>query len=164
MKNKKNRVRTWLCGGLLAAAVTAGFLTGCNSSVSENPAAVETHDTESTVGTERQNETQKAEEMTVLGEGTQVFSFSVIDAKGEESWFEIHTDAETVGEALTENGLLEGEDGPYGIYVKTVNGITADYDKDKVYWAFYVNDEYAMSGVDQTKITEGDIYSFRIEK
>lgn len=164
MKNKKNRVRTWLFGGLLAAAVTAAFLTACNNSAGENPAAVENYDTESTAGTERQNETQKMEKMTVLGEGAQVFSFSVIDAEGTENWFEIHTDAETVGEALTENGLLEGEDGPYGLYVKTVNGITADYDKDKVYWAFYVNDEYAMSGVDQTKITEGDIYSFRIEK
>lgn len=164
MKNKKRRVRTWICGGLLTAAVTAAFLTGCNSSAGENPAAVENHDTEITAGTERQNETQKMEKMTVFGEGAQVFAFSVVDAEGEENWFEIHTDAKTVGEALTENGLLEGEDGPYGLYVKTVNGITADYDKDKVYWAFYVNDEYAMSGVDQTEITEGDIYSFRIEK
>lgn len=164
MKNKKNRVRTWLCGCLLAAAVAAAFLTGCNNSERENLAAAENRDTESAAETEQQNETQKADEMTVLGEGALAFTFSVIDADGAETWFEIHTDAETVGEALTENELLEGEDGPYGLYVKTVNGITADYDKDKVYWAFYVNDEYAMSGVDQTKIAEGDIYSFQIEK
>ncbi len=47
---------------------------------------------------------------------------------------------------------------------ETVNGITADYDKDGVYWAFYVNDEYAQSGVDSTTITEGAAYAFKVEK
>ena len=49
-------------------------------------------------------------------------------------------------------------------YVKTVNGITADYDADGVYWAFYVNGEYAVSGVDSTPIAEGESYSFKVEK
>ena len=47
--------------------------------------------------------------------------------------------------------------------MKTVNGITADYDTDGVYWAFYVNDEYATSGVDVTEITEGDSYALKVE-
>ena len=58
----------------------------------------------------------------------------------------------------------EGGPGAYGLYVKTVNGIKADYDKDKAYWAFYVNDSYAMSGVDSTEIKEGEVYSFKVEK
>ena len=49
-------------------------------------------------------------------------------------------------------------------FVKTVNGITADYDTDKVYWAFYVNGTYATSGVDTTPVKEGDKYSFKVEK
>ena len=61
-------------------------------------------------------------------------------------------------------GIIEGEDGPYGLYVKTVNGITLDYDKDGLYWAFYENDEYALTGVDLTKITEGQTYAFRPQK
>ena len=48
--------------------------------------------------------------------------------------------------------------------MKTVNGITADYDADGVYWAFYINGEYAQTGVDTTPIVEGEEYSFRIEK
>lgn len=72
--------------------------------------------------------------------------------------FTLHTDAETVGAALFENGLIEGEDGPYGLYVKVVNGITADYDIDQSYWSFYINGGYAMSGVDTTEITEGNVY------
>lgn len=97
-------------------------------------------------------------------EGEKTFAFTVVDLEGKSENFEITTDKSTVGDALLEEGLIEGEDGAYGLYVKTVNGITLDYDKDGAYWAFYVNDEYAMSGVDTTEITEGDSYAFKAEK
>lgn len=100
----------------------------------------------------------------VLGEGETKFAFTVTDQDGNDTVFEIHTDRETVGEALLDAGLIEGEEGEYGLYVKTVNGITADYDKDGVYWAFYVDGEYAQSGVDSTMITEGASYAFKVEK
>lgn len=102
-------------------------------------------------------------EIQVLGEGNTVFSFQVVDKDGKQTNYEIHTDKTIVGEALLELGLIEGEDSEYGLYVKTVNGVTADYDKDGVYWAFYVNDEYAQTGVDSTEITEGDSYTFKVE-
>lgn len=47
---------------------------------------------------------------------------------------------------------------------KTFNGMTADYDKDGVYWVFYIDGEYAMTGVDATNITDGAQYAFRMEK
>lgn len=100
----------------------------------------------------------------VLGTGGVQFPFTVTDQEGEETEFEIHTDKETVGEALLEVGMIDGDEGEYGLYVKTVNGITADYDADGVYWAFYINGEYAQTGVDTTPVTEGEEYSFRIEK
>ena len=75
----------------------------------------------------------------------------------------IKTDKETVGEALLENGLIAGEDGQYGLYVKTVNGITLDYDKDGKYWAFYEENTYANQGVDSTPIKEGGVYTFKPE-
>ena len=78
--------------------------------------------------------------------------------------FTIHTDKDTVGEALFEHNLIDGDDGAYGLYVKVVNGITADYDVDKTYWAFYVNGAYAVSGVDTTDIVSGATYSFKVEK
>ena len=59
--------------------------------------------------------------------------------------------------------MLSGDEGPYGLYVKTVNGITVDYDKDGKYWAFYVNGEYATSGVDTTEIADGVSYGFKAE-
>ena len=98
-----------------------------------------------------------------LGEGKTQFLFYVTDADGKESAFKINTDKTVVGEALLELGLIEGEEGDYGLYVKTVNGITVDYDKDGKYWAFYVNGQYASAGVDQTEINPQDTYSFKVE-
>ena len=91
------------------------------------------------------------------------FTFVVVDTTGKETSFEISSDKATVGEALLDEGLIAGEDGQYGLYVKTVNGITLDYDTDGKYWAFYVNSEYGMTGVDATEIVAGATYSFKAE-
>ena len=107
--------------------------------------------------------TSAPEESTVIGTGETSFVFNVVDTEGKETSFEVHTDKETVGEALTDCELIAGENGPYGLYVKTVNGVTLDYDKDGKYWAFYIGDELAPTGVDSTIITEGSVYSFKAE-
>ena len=78
--------------------------------------------------------------------------------------FTIHTDADTLGAALLEHELIAGEDGQYGIYVKTVNGILADYDVNKSYWGFYQNGEYLMSGVDTTAIVGGEHFEIVYSK
>lgn len=72
--------------------------------------------------------------------------------------FTINTDKDTLGEALTEHKLVSGEEGEYGMYVKVVNGIEADYDKTKSYWAFNKNGESLMTGIDAEKISNGDSY------
>lgn len=92
---------------------------------------------------------------TELGEGTKTVQ---VEVKVEDNsvTFTIHTDAEMLGDALVAHGLLSGEQGDYGLYVKVVNGITADYDVDKSYWAFYQNGEYLMTGVDSTPISGGE--------
>lgn len=110
-----------------------------------------------------QEENEGQPEGNVLGKGAKQFDFVVVDKDGNRTEFEIHTDKETVGEALLDLGLIAGDTGDYGLYVKTVNGITVDYDTDGKYWAFYVNDEYATSGVDFTAIAEGEVYSFKVE-
>ncbi len=120
-------------------------------------------DNENTNATENPVVSTASGEVTVLGEGSKTFALTVSDFDGKETAFEIHTDKETVGEALMELSLLEGEDGPYGLYVKTVNGITADFDKDGKYWAFYIDDEYASTGVDVTKIENGKAYALKVE-
>ena len=88
------------------------------------------------------------------------FTVVVTDLDGTETTFEYTSEAETVGEALLAEGLIAGDESDYGLYVTTVNGITADWATENAYWAFYINGEYAQTGVDATELTEGATYSF----
>lgn len=100
----------------------------------------------------------------VIGEGNTQFVLTVIDDKGVATEFTINTDKTTVGDALLDNNIIQGEMGDYGLYVKTVNGVTADYDTDGTYWAFYIDGEYATTGVDTTDIVPGTQYTLAVEK
>ncbi len=151
MKRKfaNRQLHVFLC--ILVVVMMALVTAGCNGS--KNDAAKDSGKAESTEA-----------DGNVLGEGNTQFIFTVVDGENKETKFEIHTDKKTVGEALTELDLIAGEQGDYGLYVKTVNGVTVDFDKDGAYWAFYVGDEYAATGVDSTEIEEGVEYSFKVEK
>ena len=104
------------------------------------------------------------EDGATIGEGDKSFVTEVVDADGKTVKFTVQTNEKTVGEALQKLGVIDGEEGDYGLYIKTVNGITADYNKDGVYWAFYVDGEYAMTGADMTDVVDGTVYTFRVEK
>ena len=89
------------------------------------------------------------------------FTFEVTELDGTKKEFQVKYDTEqSVGEALVNEKLISGEVGQYGLMVDTVNGQKYDYTADGAYWAFYVNGEYAMSGVDTTPIKDGEVYSF----
>ena len=92
-------------------------------------------------------------------------SFTVVttDLEGNETTHKIKTDAASVGEALIEEGLIKGHTTDYGLYVDEVNGIALDWDKDGKYWAFYINGEYAQTGVDTTNVEDGAVYTFTPE-
>lgn len=91
------------------------------------------------------------------------FQVVVTDLEGKETTFDYTSDKSTLGDALVAEGLIAGEEGEYGLYVTTVNGITLDWEKDGKYWAFYVDGEYAATGVDATELAEGAVYSFKPE-
>lgn len=151
--NQGKKVSSFILCMVLIVAMALSTV-GCNGSKDGGAAS---GDAGAQAGAEVQREGGE------LGEGSKEFALTVTDKDGNETQFEIHTDKEMVGEALQELNLIYGEEGEYGLFVKTVNGITADYDTDGVYWAFYVNGEYATSGVDVTQITEGDSYALKVE-
>lgn len=78
--------------------------------------------------------------------------------------FKINTDKETLGEALVEHNLISGENGAYGLYVKVVNGIAADYNINQTYWALTKNGESVQSGVDGVGILDGEHYELLYTK
>lgn len=162
-KNLRSLLSLILCTVLIAALALCTIGCGDSGDV-ETP---NTDHTANTVADATEAPTQtgtEASDVTVKGEGATVFYFNVVDADGNTTKFEIHTNKTTVGDALLSLGLIEGEEGAYGLYVKKVNGITADYDIDGTYWAFYIGDDYGMTGVDMTEITPGATYAFKVSK
>ena len=95
-----------------------------------------------------------------LGEGENSFAFSVTFADGSVKNYDVSTNETTVGAALVALGLIEGEQGDYGLYVKSVDGVRADYETDGAYWSFTVDGEPSMAGVDMTDIVGGSRYGF----
>ncbi len=133
---------------LLVAAISIG-ITACkkqDQNVTSSVASVE-------------EETAKR-----VGQGETEFVFRVTDKDGKSTDFIVLTDKEKVGDALLDAGLIEGEESKFGIFVKKVNGITADYNVDKTYWALYIDGEYQMVGADSVAIEEGKVYEFRVQK
>lgn len=132
---------------ILLAVIICAVLSGCN--VSTAPKSIW--------------ETAVYKDNTELGEGSKTL---VIDVIAEDKTVEltVHSDKETVGAALTEHELIEGEQGPYGLYVKTVNGMLADYDINKTYWSFTKDGEAMMQGVDTTDLENGAHYEFTLTK
>lgn len=164
MNRNRNLSSFILCTVLIVAMALS--TTGCNGSTGKSESSQTTAGTDSGTKAETGNGSEAASsqsDSTVLGEGSISFPFTVVDQDGNETQFEIHTDQSVVGDALSELELIAGDESEYGLYVKTVNGITLDYDTDGKYWAFYVNGEYAATGVDSTPVVEGESYSFKAE-
>lgn len=162
---KKTKIYSLILYMMLTLAMAFGIF-GCNAKIQDDNKQSEAVSQESVDNSQSEAEIQETEEslVEVLGEGQTMFLFTVVDKDGNETNFEIHTDKENVGEALLDLELIAGEEGEFGLFVKEVNGITADYDVDQTYWAFYVDGEYAMSGVDVTTIEEGKTYVLKVEK
>ncbi len=134
----KNCFRSVLSLVLVAAMVL--MFAGCGQNqVQENPET-----------SSNQHETQE-----------KVFTFEVIDLDGTKKEFKVqYYEEKTVGEALVNEKLISGETGQFGLMVDTVNGIKYNYNEDGAYWAFHINGEYAMTGVDATPIKDSEVYSF----
>ena len=93
-----------------------------------------------------------------FGEGkTTIYVDVVVDGKS--VTFTLHTDAETLGAALVAEKLVEGEESQYGLYIKKVNGMTADYDVDGSYWSISKDGKDLMTGADGEKISDGAHYA-----
>lgn len=95
-----------------------------------------------------------------IGIGETVFYFEVTDDDGIVSLWVVHTNHTTVGAALVEVGLISGDETDFGLMVTYVDGLRADFNEDGAWWAFYIDGEMAMTGVDATEIEAGVTYAF----
>ena len=145
----KTKLLTKLSLLLLLTLLVAAVAIGCGEKTNEVTA-------EATVVTDAQP--------VQIGAGQYTFAFTATFADGSAKQYSVSTDCETVGAALLANGLIEGEDGPFGLYVKRVCGVLADYDVDQTYWALYADGESAMVGVDALGCADVKSVEFRVSK
>ena len=94
-----------------------------------------------------------------FGTGAKTVKLKVV-AEEKSIEFTVHTDAATLGAALTPFNLIAGEASAYGLYVKKVNGIKADYNEGGWWWCLTKGGEMLMTGVDSTEIADGETYEF----
>ena len=91
-----------------------------------------------------------------------------MDDAGEVTSYELSTDVETLRELMdeaaeSEDFSYEGDEDDYGLYINTVNGLTADYDTDGAYWAIYVDGEYGQYSADTQPVEDGGTYRLAYE-
>ena len=116
----------------------------------------ESETTETTPGESATTETTPDESAPeVRGTGAVSFYLTVTDLDGTQKEFVVKTDKKNVADALVEVGLVSGENSEYGLYIKVVNGITADYNVDGSYWSLLVNGEMSMVGASSVSVAEG---------
>jgi len=94
-------------------------------------------------------------------EGDKTFTLEVILTDGSSTEHQVSTDAEFVGEALLAKGLIAGDSGEYGLFITTVNGVTANSENQE-WWCLTVNGEEWMYGIDQTPVTDGGHYELTL--
>ena len=91
------------------------------------------------------------------------FTVTIVHKEGDPKVLQCTSDAEMVGDYLQAEGIVKGEMGAYGLYIHEVDGERAVYEEDGAFWAFYVDGEQSLTGVDQTALEEGKNYELRYE-
>ena len=142
---------------LLSAALAASLLAGCGAasgtaSSAASPAA-------SSAAASGAAASAEAEQSKVQVE------FTVTGADGDSTVFPLEvTDGETLSDALAEAGLISTEEAAAG-FVTTVNGETADWDKEKAWWCLTdAAGEMTTVGVGDIALHDGDSYAFTYTK
>lgn len=91
--------------------------------------------------------------------GSKKITVTVVHADGTSKDFTHKTDVESLGRAIVEMGLVEDQQGPYGLFFDTVDGETAVWETDQAYWSILIGEEYAVTGADEIMIEDGGVYS-----
>ena len=96
--------------------------------------------------------------------GTEItITIEVVGPDGTSTEHSVATTSANLEGAFLDSGFVSGEEGPYGLYIKTVDGITADFDTNGAYWGMYKDGEYLMTGAGDTPIADGEHYELVYE-
>ena len=152
---KRKRI-SFIVSFLLLMLITVMALSGCDnnggSSSNEDIQGAGTLGTEDVGGS--------MEIFPQVGEGENSFLFEVVTDEDMSYFWVVHTNYSTVGEALLEHDLVRGEMSDFGLFVHEIKGIVADFNANGAFWAFYIDGDFAVTGVMETEIEADTIYAF----
>lgn len=96
-------------------------------------------------------------------QGEKNIQVTVVHGDGEEKKLAYSTDKEYLGEILLEDGMIQGEEGPYGLFIETVDGETADSSRQQ-WWCITKAGEQVNSAVDATPVQDGDSFELTLKE
>ncbi len=97
-------------------------------------------------------------------QGAKTITVDIVTPAGETTTTKtvtIHTDAEFLRGALDQEKLIAGDESEYGIYIKTVDGITAN-EANQEWWCITKGGETLFTGADSTPIADGDHFELTL--
>ena len=94
-------------------------------------------------------------------QGAKALTVEVVHGDGSSNTFSFRTDAEYLGRALVEQQIVEDNQGPYGLYILTADGETAD-DSLQEWWCITKGGESLMTGADETPVADGETYELTL--
>lgn len=148
--------QTKLIAAALMSALALTFAAGCSNNADQPVNTAE--NTETTIAAvDDLWSTAIYTEDTEVGEGAAAIKVEV-KAGDKSVTITVHTDKDSLGAALTDNNLVEGDQSEYGLYIKVVNGIKADFDTDGAWWGLFKDGEMTPTGADTTMIADGEHY------
>ena len=102
-------------------------------------------------------------EDTSIGEGDITYTLKVVVGESTVT-FTVKTDKTNLAEALVESGIVEGDNEQFGLYIKRVNGILADYNVNGAWWSLSVGGEVSSVGADSITVEDGGCYELTYSK
>ena len=93
--------------------------------------------------------------------GDKSITVTVVHGDETEKVFEYDTDEEYLGPVVTEDGLVEGEEGEFGLFITTVDGETADEAKQE-WWCVTKGGEMTTVSVSEQVIEDGDAFELTL--
>lgn len=155
MKNLNKRILVLLAVLLTLATVLA--LAACTPDTGKTTSVADTTVSDTTVAdTTVADTTEKVTFPEEIGTGAKAVTVKVVDDKQNTITILVHTDAQFLRGVLEEAGLVAATEDSY---IKTVAGITADYDRDESWWCILLGENMTQLGASEQPVQDGEVYT-----
>lgn len=143
----------------LSAVLAVCLLAGCGASASSTASSAAS----SVAGSAASGAASSVASAPADAQATVEFTVTGADGSASSVLLNV-TDGEKLSTALAEAGIISQEEADAG-FVTTVNGETADYNKDQAWWCLTdATGEMTTVGVADIELHDGDSYAFTYTK